>query len=95
MIHHKCHEDIKLNRIYVVRIDDTTEFWVNADKSADDFQRDMLYLVAELKNLDPATLDHRYRRRMEEMGYTAVEDLVADSFQVRIVHTSSRFVPGG
>ena len=95
MIHHECHEDVKLNCIFAVRIDNKTEFWFNAAKTADDFQTDMLLLIRQLKDLDPDTLDHEFRSWMRRSGYVPVEDLVSDTFIARIVHTKSRLIPEG
>jgi hypothetical protein len=83
-----------MHQIYAVRLDDKTDFWFGSEKSADEFQRDMLLIISELKNLDPYTIGQGYRRRMTESGYIPVEALVTDSFKAKMVHTRSRIIPG-
>jgi hypothetical protein len=94
MIHHYCHEDIKLP-IFSVIIDGTTDYWLNKSKTNEDFQRDMAEFVDLSKNSDEDTLRQSYLKFMEEEDYKSVSEMISGVFEAELVSTRARLIPTG
>jgi len=79
-------------RIFLLEIDETSNYWIHRFKSDEEFVRDIRNYSEKSKNGDAGAIAVGIERFLVEEGYINIEELVSEEYKAAIINTRSRLV---